>query len=280
MQWHMGWFPNGYGNNLSWVKQIDNAIHPTNIVYTTHLYYYAPSDLTSYWATDYSSTEISTANRHRQHGRYCSIGNQRRRLMPIKLAKQTKRLTLVDKPRSGTTRLRHRRRSILLAKRLRFRRSIRRRNNAKQRLLTKQHGTSLHQRLQWPQQLKSQHLHQRQLQLQSNPVTDTSSLTPITTPVPTVAPTPEPTTNPRRHHQHRHQQPINHQHLAPTHLPKHLQPTNQQPQQSNQQTQPHHTTTSTTHHDHHIDVLIGFFHRHWFIFYWPRYNSWFAFHFW
>jgi hypothetical protein len=55
MQWHVGWFPNGYGNNLSFASQINNAIHPTNMVYTTHFYYYAPSDLTSYWATDYNT---------------------------------------------------------------------------------------------------------------------------------------------------------------------------------------------------------------------------------
>ncbi len=55
MQWHMGWFPNGYGNNLNFASQIDNAIHPTNIVYTTHFYYYAPSDLSSYWAKDYAT---------------------------------------------------------------------------------------------------------------------------------------------------------------------------------------------------------------------------------
>jgi hypothetical protein len=55
MQWHMGWFPNGYGNDLSWCKQIATAIpDATNLVYTTHLYYYAPTDLSSYWATDYS----------------------------------------------------------------------------------------------------------------------------------------------------------------------------------------------------------------------------------
>jgi hypothetical protein len=54
MQYHMGWFPNGYGNDLSWIKQIATAIpSATNIVYTTHLYYHAPSDLTSYWKTDY-----------------------------------------------------------------------------------------------------------------------------------------------------------------------------------------------------------------------------------
>jgi hypothetical protein len=55
MQWHMGWFPNGYGNNLSFAKQINDAIHPTNLVYTTHFYYYAPSDLSSYWAKDYNT---------------------------------------------------------------------------------------------------------------------------------------------------------------------------------------------------------------------------------
>jgi hypothetical protein len=62
MQWHVGWFPNGYGNNLSWAKQIDSAIHPTNIIYTTHFYYYSPSDLSSYWAKDYATlkTQIQT----------------------------------------------------------------------------------------------------------------------------------------------------------------------------------------------------------------------------
>jgi hypothetical protein len=55
MQWHVGWFPNGYGNNLSWAKQIDTAIHPTNVIYTTHFYYYSPSDLSSYWAKDYAT---------------------------------------------------------------------------------------------------------------------------------------------------------------------------------------------------------------------------------
>jgi hypothetical protein len=56
MQWHMGWQPNGYGNDLSWAAQINNAIPAaTNLVYTTHYYYYAPTDLSSYWATDYAT---------------------------------------------------------------------------------------------------------------------------------------------------------------------------------------------------------------------------------
>lgn len=54
MQWHMGWYPNTWGNDLSWAKQIATAIpNATNLVYTTHLYYYAPNDLTQYWKTDY-----------------------------------------------------------------------------------------------------------------------------------------------------------------------------------------------------------------------------------
>ena len=54
MQWHVGWFPNGYGNDLSWCKQIATAIHATNLVYTTHFYYYAPSDLSNTGQTDYA----------------------------------------------------------------------------------------------------------------------------------------------------------------------------------------------------------------------------------
>ncbi|MDR1992016.1 MAG: glycoside hydrolase family 5 protein [Nitrososphaerota archaeon] len=56
MQWHMGWHPNAWGNDLSWIKQIAAAIpNAVNIVYTTHLYYYAPTDLTQYWRTDYDN---------------------------------------------------------------------------------------------------------------------------------------------------------------------------------------------------------------------------------
>jgi hypothetical protein len=50
MQWQQGWEPNDWGSNLSWASQINTALsNPTNIVYTTHFYYYAPSDLTAYW---------------------------------------------------------------------------------------------------------------------------------------------------------------------------------------------------------------------------------------
>jgi len=64
MQWHMGWHPNTWGNDLSWAKQIATAIpDATNLVYTTHLYYYAPTDLTEYWKTDYQGlkTQLSDA---------------------------------------------------------------------------------------------------------------------------------------------------------------------------------------------------------------------------
>lgn len=63
MQWRMGWQPNNYGGTLGWASQIDSAIHPTNLVYTTHFYYYAPTDLSGYWAKDYATlkTQVQTA---------------------------------------------------------------------------------------------------------------------------------------------------------------------------------------------------------------------------
>jgi hypothetical protein len=63
-QWHMGWMPNGWGATLGWASDINKALNnPTNIVYSTHFYYYAPSDNTAYWATDYATlkTQVQTA---------------------------------------------------------------------------------------------------------------------------------------------------------------------------------------------------------------------------
>ena len=63
-QWHMGWVPNGWGADLSWVSDINKALNnPTNVVYTTHFYYHAPSDNTGYWAKDYATlkTQVQTA---------------------------------------------------------------------------------------------------------------------------------------------------------------------------------------------------------------------------
>ena len=49
-QWEMGWTP---GDNLGWVSTVNNALggNPSNVVYTTHLYYHAPTDLSSYWGS-------------------------------------------------------------------------------------------------------------------------------------------------------------------------------------------------------------------------------------
>ena len=50
VQWHAGWAPNGAGYDLSWAAQVNSALgNPTNVVYTTHLYYYAPPDNSPYW---------------------------------------------------------------------------------------------------------------------------------------------------------------------------------------------------------------------------------------
>ena len=49
MQWTTGWSPN-IGATLGWASQITTAIgNPTNLVFTTHLYYYAPYDMTPQW---------------------------------------------------------------------------------------------------------------------------------------------------------------------------------------------------------------------------------------
>ncbi|MCW4029761.1 MAG: cellulase family glycosylhydrolase [Candidatus Bathyarchaeota archaeon] len=63
IQWRMGWNPNNYGGTLAWTSDVNNALNPTNVVYTTHFYYYAPADLTGYWATDYNTlkTQVQTA---------------------------------------------------------------------------------------------------------------------------------------------------------------------------------------------------------------------------
>ena len=62
-QWHMGWAPNNWGATLGWAGDINTAFHPTNVVYTTHFYYYAPSDNSALWAKDYATlkTQIQTA---------------------------------------------------------------------------------------------------------------------------------------------------------------------------------------------------------------------------
>ena len=103
MQWHMGWFPNGYGNSLSWVKQIDDTIHPTNIVYTTHLYYYAPTDLTSYWATDYAGLKTQLQTGIDSMGIAAPLVINEEGSCLSYSSKQTKRRNMVDKPTTGTT---------------------------------------------------------------------------------------------------------------------------------------------------------------------------------
>lgn len=50
MQYQVGWEPNGWGMNIAWAGQITAAIgSPTNLAFTTHIYYYSPADLTNYW---------------------------------------------------------------------------------------------------------------------------------------------------------------------------------------------------------------------------------------
>ncbi len=62
MQWMDGWYPNGWNMDLSWATQIVNTLGgaPTNLVFTTHFYWYAPADLRSLW-TNYQNFRGSTS---------------------------------------------------------------------------------------------------------------------------------------------------------------------------------------------------------------------------
>ena len=62
MQWMDGWYPNGWNMDLSWACQIVGALGgtPTNLVFTTHFYWYAPTDLTSLW-TNYQNFKGATS---------------------------------------------------------------------------------------------------------------------------------------------------------------------------------------------------------------------------
>ena len=67
MQWQAGWQPN-CGMTLGWASQINTALggNPTNMIYTTHFYYFSPSDDSPYWNSNGASsrsggTPMSTA---------------------------------------------------------------------------------------------------------------------------------------------------------------------------------------------------------------------------
>lgn len=64
MQWRLGWYPNGWGNNLDWAGVINTTLggNPSNVVYTTHWYYYAPSDNSSYWTLNANTIRTAIQN--------------------------------------------------------------------------------------------------------------------------------------------------------------------------------------------------------------------------
>ena len=64
-QWEMGWTP---GDNLGWVSTVNTALggNPSNVVYTTHLYYHAPTDLSSYWG-------ITNSQQHTKRTAICNF---------------------------------------------------------------------------------------------------------------------------------------------------------------------------------------------------------------
>ncbi len=238
MQWHMGWFPNGYGNDLSWCKQIATAIpSATNLVYTTHLYYYAPTDLTSYWANDYNGlkTQLQTGIN--------SMGVT----APLVINEEGSCLAYTSNRQNDCTWWSN----LLLAQR-----DLGIGAGAYYWLSESGLGPIYAGETMLSNGYAANDMGQAFInayQASKATVASTATATPEPTATPTSTPTatPEPTQTP---------QPTEDPTLAPTTQP--AEPT--QPSAAS----------------HNIQVVHGFFYHHWFIFYWPQYNSWFAFHLW
>jgi hypothetical protein len=283
MQWHMGWFPNGYGNDLSWVKQIDNTIHPTNVVYTTHFYYYAPSDLTSYWATDYAGlkAQVQTAVN--------SMGI----VAPLVINEEGSCLAYSSNQARDVTWWTN--------------------------LLQVQYDLGIGAgAYYWLSDAGLGPIYAGETMLSSgyapnamgqafiNAYRSGTTQIETPTPVPTATPTPEPTATPT---------PTPVETAAPTPAPTEtsietptVTPTPQPTQTPSTPTTPTKPSTPTVtptpeptntpapeptnttapvqepttptqpQPDRSLDTISGFFYRHWFVFHWPRFNAWFAFH--
>jgi hypothetical protein len=254
MQWHMGWFPNGYGNSLSWCKQIADAIpNASNLVYTTHLYYYAPTDLTSYWATDYAgikaqlqtgidSMGVTAPLVVNEEGSCLQYSSNRARDVTwwTNLLAAQRDLNIgagayywlsdsgLGPVYAGESMLSYGYEP----------------NDMGQAFINAYKPTSV--QIETPTST-------------STPAPATPAPTPVATPEPTIAPTETPIATP---------EPTPESTTAPT------------PEPTNTTTPTTEPTTPEPTSEKSFDVVKGFFHRNWFIFYWPRYTSWFAFHLW
>jgi hypothetical protein len=264
MQWHMGWFPNGYGNSLSWVKQIDDTIHPTNLVYTTHLYYYAPTDLSSYWATDYAGlkTQLQTG--------IDSMGI----VAPLVINEEGSCLAYSqNRPRDITwwTNLLQVQRDLNIGAGAYYWLSD-------AGLGPVYAGESMLSTGYSPNDMGQAFISAYKagsIQVETPVATATPSPTPVATPSPTPeptvaptpvatpAPTPEPTTTP-----------------TPTPEPTSTPSPTPAPTNATEPTAPSEPSTPEPTPAQSVDTVQGFFYRHWFVFYWPRYASWFAFNLW
>ena len=261
MQWHMGWMPNGYGNDLSWAKQIDSAMHPTNMVYTTHLYYYAPSDLTSYWATDYNGLKsqlqtginsmgvtaplvvneegsclTSSSNRQRDCTWWTNLVLAQRDLGVGAGAYYWLSDSGLGPVYSGETMLSNGYTP----------------NDMGQAYINayKAPATPIATPTQAPATPSP---------TPSPTAAPTPAATPSPTPAPTATPTPEPVATPTPS-------------TEPTKPTAPTQPTEPQAPATPDPTPAPLPSAQQ-------DVVYGHFYRHWFIFFWPRYNGWFAFHY-
>jgi hypothetical protein len=254
MQWHMGWFPNGYGNDLSWCKQIATAIPTaTNLVYTTHLYYYAPTNLSTYWATDYNGlkTQLQTGIN--------SMGVT----APLVINEEGSCLSSSPNRQTDCTWWNN----LVLAQR-----DLGIGAGAYYWLSDAGLGPVYAGETMLSSGYTANDMGQAYINAYQAPAatpaptsTATPAPTPASTPTATPSPTPDATATPT---------------ADPTATPSPIvtpQPTDSTATTPTQSSAP---TPAQQAQSQGQDIVQGFFYRHWFIFYWPRYNTWFAYQYW
>lgn len=272
MQWHMGWQPNGYGADLSWCKQIATAIpNANNLVYTTHLYYYAPTDLSSYWATDYAGLKSQLQTGINTMGVTAPLVVNEEGSCLNSSPNHQKDLT-------WWTNLVVAQRDLNIGAGAYYWLSD-------SGLGPVYSGETMLSDGYTPNDMGQAYINAYKatsVQVETpKPATPAPTQTPTSTPAPTATPaptstptatqqptttpsaTPEPTTTPT-------QQPT----TTPAPTPEPTTPTTQAPTNS-APTAP--TAPSIPRQS--LNTNYGFFYRHWFVFYFPTYQSWFAFHF-
>ena len=277
MQWHMGWQPNGYGNDLSWCKQIATAIpNANNLVYTTHLYYYAPTDLSSYWATDHEGLESQLKTAINSMGVTAPLVVNEEGSCLNSSPNHQKDLT-------WWTNVLTAQRDLNIGAGAYYWLSdsgLGPVYSGETMLSSGYTANSMGQAYLNAYNPATTQIEKPSVATPTPTAAPTSTPAPTATPAPTSTPaaTPEPTTTPVAT-----PEPTNTTPAQPTTTPAPTtEPTTTTPAPTNSTTtEPTAPSTQETPAEprQSLDTVYGFYNRHWFVFYWPRFQSWFAFQF-